>query len=141
MSTPSNTYIPRDAHQPRGKRPWCAACDTDIHLSVESPVVTDRPTGILAVALHCSNCRQSRVFDTTEEHVATFPSRSGLHGNLVHQSGGYFHCGEVMTPPNQRAEATVVTFPGQPGPTDTMAAYLATKVLRCRCGFQMALPR
>jgi hypothetical protein len=141
MTTPSNTYIPRDTHQPRGKRPWCAACDTDIHLSVESPVVTDRPTGILAVALHCSNCRQSRVFDTTEEHVATFPSRSGQHGNLVHQSGGYFLCGEVMTPPGPRAESTVVTFTRQPGPTDTLAAYLATEVLRCRCGFQMALPR
>jgi hypothetical protein len=140
MTTPLSTYIPRDAHQPRGKRPWCAACDTDIHLSVESPVITDRQTGVLAVALHCSHCRQSRVFDTTEEHVAVFPPRSGQHGNLVHESGGYFHCGEVMTPPGPRAESTVVTFPGQPGLTDTLAAYLATKVLRCRCGFQMELP-
>jgi hypothetical protein len=39
---------------------------------VESPAVTDQPTGILAAALHCSNCRQSRVFDTTAEHVAAF---------------------------------------------------------------------
>jgi hypothetical protein len=62
-------------------------------------------------------------------------------GTWTHQSVGYFHCGEEMTPPGYRAESTVATFPGQPGPTDTLAAFLATKVLRCRRGFQMALPR
>jgi hypothetical protein len=46
-----------------------------------------------------------------------------------------------MTAPDPRAKTTVVTFPAQPGPADTLAAYLATKVLRCRCEFQMELPR
>jgi hypothetical protein len=140
MTTTSSTYIPRDIHQPRGKQPWCGVCDTDIHLSVESPAVTDRQTGILAVALHCSNCRQSRVFDTTAEHVAAFPPLVEPHRNLIHHQGAYFHCGVVMTPPGPRAESTVATFPGQPGLRDSPVAYLATKVLRCRCGFQMELP-
>ncbi len=63
------TYIPRAWHQPRGKRPWCAGCDTDAFLSIETPAVTDRQTGILAVALHCAKCRLSKVFDTTAEYV------------------------------------------------------------------------
>ncbi|WP_395402173.1 hypothetical protein ACHMXB_01505 [Arthrobacter sp. UC242_113] len=67
---------------------------------VESPAVTDGRTGILAVALHCSSCGLSRVFDTTAEYIATVPPRSGSkHEDLVHRSEGYFHCGFQMELP------------------------------------------
>jgi hypothetical protein len=89
MTTTSNTYIPRNAHQPRGKQPWCPGCDTDVHLLVESPAVTDGRTGILAVALHCSKCRVSRVVDTTAEYIATVPARSASeHEDLAPRSEG-----------------------------------------------------
>jgi hypothetical protein len=83
MTATSNTYIPRDAHQPRGKQPWCAGCDTDVFLSVESPAITDPQTGILAVALFCSNCSLSRVVDTTAEHIGALPPRSAFQMEVL----------------------------------------------------------
>ncbi|WP_146069196.1 hypothetical protein [Arthrobacter sp. ZGTC412] len=74
MTTASNSYIPWDVHQPRGKRPWCANCDTDQHLAVEFPAVMGRRAGTLAVAVICSQCRQSRVLDTTADHLAALPA-------------------------------------------------------------------
>ncbi|MFD0045402.1 diacylglycerol/lipid kinase family protein [Pseudarthrobacter scleromae] len=71
----ATSYVPRDVHQPRGKRPWCANCDTDQHLMVEFPGITGRQAGSLAVAVHCSQCSVSRVLDTTLDHVAALPSR------------------------------------------------------------------
>jgi hypothetical protein len=73
MTTNTHSYVPRDVYQPRGKRPWCTNCDTDVHLLVESPPVTGRRAGTLAVAVHCSQCRASRVLDTTADHVAALP--------------------------------------------------------------------
>jgi hypothetical protein len=141
MSTASSSYVPRDTHQPRGKRPWCANCDTDLHLMAESHAVRGRRTGTLAIAVHCLNCRQSRVLDTTEEHLTALPTPSATQEGLVHQDDGYLHCGEPMFLPGPRADTTLRTFPAQHGPADSLAAYLATQVLRCRCGFQMELPR
>ncbi|WP_146069257.1 hypothetical protein [Arthrobacter sp. ZGTC412] len=73
MTTPSSSYVPWDVHQPRGKRPWCANCDTDQHLLVEFPAVTGKRAGTLAVAVGRSQCRHSRVLDTTAGHVAVLP--------------------------------------------------------------------
>ena len=36
MEKPSCTYLPRDSLQPQGGRPWCADCDTDSYLAVDS---------------------------------------------------------------------------------------------------------
>jgi hypothetical protein len=143
MTIAPNSYLPRDENQPRVKRPWCPECDTDLHLVIESPAVPGRQAGSLAVAVHCSQCRQSRVLDTTEELLAALPALAAKQGNLVHRDNGYVHCGEPMVSPGPRLETTLRTFPipDPASPGDSLAAYLATKVLRCRCGFQMELPR
>jgi hypothetical protein len=81
MPTARGTYIPRDVHQPRGKQPWCAACDTADFLSVDSPAVADRRTGLLVIALRCSKCRLSRVFDTTAAFISSLALRRSPTGN------------------------------------------------------------
>ena len=75
MTTTSSSYVPRGMHEPRGERPWCPTCDTDLHLEVESPTVSGRQAGTLAVAVLCSNCRRSRVLDTTAEHLAALSAQ------------------------------------------------------------------
>ena len=70
MAGTPGSYTPLAVHQPRGQQPWCAGCDTDLHLVLESPAIPGRVTGTVAAALRCSNCRQSRVFDTTAQHLA-----------------------------------------------------------------------
>ncbi|MET1085920.1 MAG: hypothetical protein ABWY04_02170 [Arthrobacter sp.] len=42
---------------------------------VESPAITGMQAGSFAVAVHCSQCRVSRVLDTTMDHVAALPAR------------------------------------------------------------------
>ncbi|MDP9696798.1 UNVERIFIED_ORG: hypothetical protein J2X79_004381 [Arthrobacter globiformis] len=54
MTMAPNSYLPRDENQPRGKRPWSAECDTDLHLIIKSPAVPGRPAGSLPVAFRCS---------------------------------------------------------------------------------------
>ncbi len=76
LTSLTDTYVPWDVHQPRGKRPWCASCDTDLHLVAEFPAVRGRQSGTLAVAVRCSQCRFSRVVDTTADHVAALPGLS-----------------------------------------------------------------
>ena len=75
----------------------------------------------------------------------TTASNSYLTGyqDVVHGSEGYFHCGEPMAPPGPRAQTTQRTFPsdGPSGAEDSLEVYLATRFLRCRCGFQVELPR
>ena len=71
MTTSLSSYVPRDKDQPRGKRPWCPTCDTDLHLQVASPSVSGRQEGTLAVAVCCPKCHRSRVLDTTAVHLAT----------------------------------------------------------------------
>lgn len=76
LTTASYSYVPWELHQPRGKHPWCANCDTDLHLVVEFPAVKGRRAGSLAAAVHCSQCCVSRVLDTTADHLAALPTRS-----------------------------------------------------------------
>lgn len=80
----SSSYFPRHVHQPKGKRPWCPTCDTDLYLEVESPAVSGRQAGTLAVAVLCSNCGGSRVLDTTAEHLATLSALPAIASPLPH---------------------------------------------------------
>ena len=84
LSTVPSTYLPRGAHQPRGSRPWCAACDTDRHLVVDSVTVLNRRLETLAVAFDCANCGGSRVLATTAAFVAAILARSARHDDASH---------------------------------------------------------
>jgi len=141
MTTTLNSYKRGDGKQPHGNRPRCAECDTDIHLGGESPAIPG-PQPASPAAFRCSGCGVSGVFETTSDHLVAFPAPPAPPQELV-RDGTYFHCGEPMAPPGPQVEALLRTFPAQdqPGSLDSLAAYLATKVLRCRCGFQMEVPR
>lgn len=76
MEKPSSTYLPLDSLQRRGGRPWCADCDTDFYLAVDSVVVLDARKDTLAAAVSCSRCRGSRVLATTSELIAAVPARA-----------------------------------------------------------------
>ncbi|MEV8146969.1 hypothetical protein AB0O52_02330 [Arthrobacter sp. NPDC080073] len=141
MSTISSTYLPLDAHQPRGKQPWCVTCDTDVHLVVDSITMMDRRSETLAAAFNCAKCGGARVLSTTAAFVAAVLARSTANTDVLHLGAEYIHCGEPMTPsdPDRRSSLTPVST--QSRPTDLLGNYLRIRVLRCRCGFQMEKPR
>lgn len=82
MNTVSSTYLPLDAHQPRGRRPWYADCDTDQHLRVDSIAMMNRRLETLAAAINCSKCGASRVLATTVAFIAAV-----LHASVDYPDG------------------------------------------------------
>lgn len=136
----SDTYRPCDARQPRGKQPWCGECDTDEHLEVDSVTVLDRQQGTLAVAFNCTNCGGSRVLDTTPDFVAAVLARAAISDDVVHLAGEYIHCGEPMSATDPELMNPFQSVSTDEAPPDVFGVYLQTRVLRCRCGFQMEIP-
>jgi hypothetical protein len=141
MTTTSDSYLPRDAHQPRGSRPWCATCNTDRHLLIDSTTIMDPQQEILAAAVTCSHCGSSRVVATTGAFLAPIRERDESSGYLLHRDGAYLHCGEPMPPADPDLGNAHTVFSTEAGTADLLAVYLRTRVLRCRCGFQMEIPR
>jgi hypothetical protein len=140
MSKTSPTCLPRDSHQPRGRRPWCARCKTDRHLLVESVTTLNAQQETLAAAITCTQCGASRVIATTAALVAVVPRRSGDDGDVVHRDAGYVHCQEPMAPVDPELRAVHWPVSTETGPTRFLSVYLKTGVLRCRCGFQIEIP-
>lgn len=140
MPGPAGTYVPRDAHQLRGHRPWCADCDSDDHLLVDTVTDLDRLEETLAVAFNCTRCGGSRVLATTAQFVAAIMARPSDDVQLERPDGDYVHCGEAMAPADPAMRNAFLPLTTDPGPADHLGVYLQTRVLRCRCGFQMELP-
>lgn len=140
MSTTSHTYMPRDAHQPRGRRPWCAECDTDRHLLVDSVTSLNAQQQTLAAAITCAKCRGSRVLATTAAFLAEVPGRNWDNNDLVHRDAGYVHCQEPMSPADPGLRGVQWPVSTQAGSVEFPGVYLRTRVLRCRCGFQTEVP-
>ena len=95
----------------------------------------------LAAAINCTNCGSSHVVATTAAFLATIRARTGNSGGGVRREDAYRHCQEPMSavdPERRSPHRAVSTHAGSP---DFLGEYLRTRVLRCRCGFQMEIPR
>jgi len=128
-----------------GRRPWCTDCDSDYHLLVDTITHLDRRQETLAVAFNCTRCGGSRGLETTPQFVAAIMARSGDDVQLGRTAlgrpdGEYVHCGEAMAPADPAMRNAYLPLTTDPGPADHLGVYLQTRVLRCRCGFQMELP-
>jgi hypothetical protein len=131
-----------------GHRPWCTDCDSDDHLIVDTITRLNRRQETLAVAFNCTRCGGSRVLATTAQFVAAImarpgrarPGKAGDALELGRPGEGYIHCGEAMAPADPAMRNAYLPLTTDPGPADLLGVYLQTRVLRCRCGFQMELP-
>jgi hypothetical protein len=128
-----------------GHRPWCTDCDSDDHLIVDTVTRLNRRQETLAVAFNCTRCGGSRVLATTAPFVAAIMARPGRARpgdalELGRPGEGYIHCGEAMAPADPAMRNAYLPLTTDPGPADLLGVYLQTRVLRCRCGFQMELP-
>jgi hypothetical protein len=141
MSTTAHTYLPRDSHQPRGgRRPWCATCNTDRHLLVESVTTLNERQKTLAAAVTCTKCGASRVMATTAAFVKAVPGRNEDNKDVVHRDAEYVHCQEPMCRVDPELRGVHWPVSTEAGPPEFLSVYLKTRVLRCRCGFQIEIP-
>jgi len=65
-------------------------------------------------------------------------SRTGTPDVLV-SGGHYIHCGQPMGIAGEELRSIQGPYNSRPMP-ETLSVYLATRVLRCVCGFQMEIP-
>lgn len=135
MTSTSNTYVPREAHQPRGGRPWCSTCHSDRHLLADSVAVLDSRAETLALAITCTRCGGSRVLATTATLAADIMG-SAESDDVSDPVLGAAHCREPMSLVAPAKNADI----GQTGPSNEPRRFFPAKVLKCRCGFQMDAP-
>ncbi|BCW69036.1 hypothetical protein NicSoilB8_00800 [Arthrobacter sp. NicSoilB8] len=108
---------------------------------MDSVTVMNLQQETLAAAISCTMCGNAHVVATTAQFLATLQGRNGSSGGGMHRYDAYRHCQEPMSvvdPERRSAHGPVSNHAGTP---DFLGDYLRTRVLRCRCGFQMDVPR
>ena len=90
--------------------------------------------------LICGQCRNDEFLEFTSIDSLPGNTRSVVEATNVLAFGGhYIHCGQPMTSAGAEMHSIHGTYRGGNLP-DALGVYLATRVLRCECGFQMEIP-
>lgn len=141
MSTISPHRKPARSNGPRGHRLWCPRCDTDDHLVIESIQALQPPkAGLVAAAYTCGNCGYFYSHTATVAQVATVLNRPGAESGILQFGGAYLHCGEPMSTAGGEHRGLYSVVSADQYSDGSLDVYLRTRVLRCRCGFQMEIP-
>lgn len=116
----------------------CFTCGTGDFLTVESiqPCVPSAP-GWVAVEYSCGNCEAYFAHNATVENVATILATTLGPGGVLRFGYFYIHCGEPMELKDFRLSSLKIA---RGDLVDAPVVKVATKVLRCRCGFQISVP-
>jgi len=141
MSIMSHPGKPARANGPRGQRLWCTECDTDEHLVIESiQALTPPRTGLVDAAYTCIECDFFYAHPATVAPVAAVLNRPGPGSGVLQFGGAYLHCGEPMSAAGSEHRSVYVPVSTEHSVDRPLEVYLRTRVLRCRCGFQMEIP-
>lgn len=127
---------------PSGERPlMCAGCGTDRGITVYSiEALNPRSSGMVEVGYSCIRCRRHFLHSADVGAVATIVNRtSSLTGVLVF-GPHYIHCGQPMQKSGSELRRLSAPRFTDRSSEDVLDVYLATRVLRCSCGFQMEMP-
>lgn len=141
MSTISPHRRPARSSGPSGRRLWCARCDTDEHLVIESIQALQPPRSVLVSAAYtCRNCGFFYSQSATVAQVATVLNRPGQESGILQFGGVYLHCGEPMSTAAAGHGGLYSVASAEESGEESLDVYLRTRVLSCRCGFQMEIP-
>jgi hypothetical protein len=141
MSTVSHPRKPGPSSGSQGQRLWCAQCQTDEYLVIES-IDSLRPprTGLVDVAYTCVECDFFYAHTAAVARVAEVLNRAGQRSGVLQFGGHYLHCGEPMTRAGSQQRTVHATLSTELTGEGPLEVYLRTRVLRCSCGFQMEIP-
>jgi hypothetical protein len=119
----------------------CGHCGTDRHLTIRSVTgLQHSPPEIVLVSYTCSRCGLFSEHPAQAADLSMVLARADQTGDVLIFGGHYIHCGQPMR--KAGSELRRLSAPLSTESTDghTLDVYLATRVLRCECGFQMELP-
>jgi hypothetical protein len=94
---------------------------------------------MVAVTFTCTRCGVPCTCDADVSEVARVLNRPGNTAGVLAFGGHYIHCGQPMTAVGTELRSVNGSYSDRLVP-EALSVYLATRVLRCRCGFQMEIP-
>ncbi|WP_139005156.1 hypothetical protein [Arthrobacter crystallopoietes] len=120
--------------------PWCSACATDDYLIIEEvePAEEQNLSGhpLWNISYSCAECESFYGHQTRKPWLGE-PDEADW---LVAVESAYIHCGEPMRPFDS-AQRPIYDPVLNHDPEDALPhVEVDTLVLRCACGFQIAVP-
>ncbi|MFC8302678.1 hypothetical protein ACFUCV_03235 [Specibacter sp. NPDC057265] len=116
----------------------CTTCNSAEKLIIESlDFAGPKLLGRLALSYSCGNCLTPYVHESTPVDVARFLANQPDPAPVAHLGGHYIHCGEPMAEGALQLTAMKVDDDDL---ASAPAVEVESTVLRCQCGFQMAVP-
>lgn len=119
----------------------CGHCGTDRQLTIRSVTGLQHSTPeIVLVSYTCSGCGLFSEHPAQAADLSMVLARADQTGDVLIFGGHYIHCGQPMRKAGQEMRRLSAPLSTEGTDGDTLDVYLATRVLRCDCGFQMELP-
>lgn len=123
----------------------CRQCGHDLHLEITAiDALPAEFTGadsesLVEVTFRCTRCGIPFTQPADVTDVAVILNRPGNTPNVLVFGGHYIHCGHPMRTAGGEVRRIHGSY-GERQLPETLGVYLATRVLRCACGFQMEIP-
>jgi hypothetical protein len=119
----------------------CGNCGTDRNLALHSIETLNPPSDVLVkVGYSCTACSRHYLHQADVAAVAAVLNRDGSLSNVLAFGGHYIHCGQPMEKTGSELRRLTAPAFSDRDQEETLDVYMPTRVLLCRCGFQMELP-
>ena len=138
MSLHWGNYRPTPSFRPEPL--LCPRCRRDELLEITAiDALPGNHDSLVEVSYRCSGCGWLRTQPADVTAVARILNHQGSTSDVLAFGGHYIHCGQPMAAANAEMRSIHGTYNNKHMP-ETLGVYLATRVLRCGCGFQMEIP-
>jgi hypothetical protein len=116
----------------------CELCGTEQKLTIHSIIAMGAANGdLVTVSYTCNECRRFQEHPAYAAEVAAALGQVRWMAKVVMFGDDYLHCGFTMKEAELEIERLCYRSGGGNG-LNTVS--LPTRVLRCRCGFQLEVP-
>lgn len=118
---------------------FCPVCASSVNLIIESiePLVPRRD-GWIAVEYSCGTCESFFAHEASTQDVAFFLAEGDEIPGVLRFGRYYIHCGEPMEEGDLKISGVGVE---EDEVTGLRYVRIPSVVLRCHCGFQIAIPK
>ena len=132
---------PDSAGGPPRVLPVICVCSTDRDLTMRSVShPPGLPADVVLVSYTCPRCRHFSEHPARVADLSVIFERMEPTGDVLVLGGRYMHCGQPMERASSGLHRLAAPVSTDSADADSLDVYLATRVLRCACGFQVELP-
>ncbi|MCY1676323.1 hypothetical protein OVA06_16725 [Pseudarthrobacter sp. SL88] len=124
---------------PQPRQLGCATCGTENHVTIHAITALDPGGGdLVTVSYTCDDCRQFQEHLACATDVAAALHQVRSMTQVIMFGDDYVHCGYPMDEAGFEIER--LGYRNRVAGGGFNAVCLPTRVLRCRCGFQLEVP-